>query len=162
MKNSIRLMMEGVGIVYFKRTASYDKNASKPHSNEPCVMSGRSIKNPRYMMQFHTSGYFVAAETDVPEIYNQGCFPIHEKYINRVPKEFIIDTHEERGETPPAVVDHSASNALINAFIDNRDTSYQGNLLEFVAHVAFCIRTGNPMGKQTLREAERLIEQSRK
>ena len=159
-KNSIKLMIAGVGIVYVKRTATYERNIAKGGAFQHCVISGRSMENARYVMQFHNSGYFVSADTDVPEMYDQGCFPIHEKYIQRIPKEFIIDTHEQR-ETP-AAVDHSKSNDLINAFVENRDTFYQGNLLEFVSHVAFCIRTGSPMGKLTLREAERLLEQSKK
>jgi hypothetical protein len=159
-KNSIKLNMSGLGIVYVKRTATYERNIAKGGAFENCVISGRSMENARYMMQFHNSGYFVSADTEIPECYDQGCFPIHEKYIHRVPKEFIIDTHKQR-ETP-AAVDHSLSNDIIKAFVTNRDTSYQGNLLEFVAHVAFCLRTGNPMGEMTLKEAERLLEQSRK
>lgn len=160
MENSIRLMMEGVGIIYVKRTAYYESNVARGGSFEHCVISGVSVINPRYLLHMHTSGYFVAAGVDVPEMYDQGCFPVHEKHIKRIPKEFIIDLEEQKA-TPPAV-DHSKSNALIKAFVDNRDTSYQGNLLQFVSHVAFCLRTGNPMGEMTLREAERLLEHSKK
>jgi hypothetical protein len=161
MKNSFKINVPKIGIVEVKRTASYDQNIAQGHGDEPCVISGRAISNPRWFMRLNTSGWFETADTELSERDDQGCFPIHEKYINRVPKEFLIDFWETRGETP-AAVDHSKSNDLINAFVESRDTSYEGNLLEFVSHVAFCIRTGSPMGKLTLREAERLLEQSKK